>query len=279
MSDKELTTQDQDQEQDNDNMESNIVEYLEASSESKPKLTEDLITFYELSRIDKELFEIEEEKGDLPKIIPTLKAKLEEIEAKNTNRDSVLTSLEKEKKTLTESNLKTEEKITKYDQEKFSVKSNKEYDAIMTSIDNSFDEIRKNEKRLKEITKMIEDHNKNNEDVDTKLNSMREELEEKQAMLKELEEEYKADEKEMRNRRNTHLKKLSSEHKSLYEKMNRMYGGEAVSIVRKGNCTGCYNAIPPQKVIEIKTAERIFVCESCGRILISEELIPAQENA
>ncbi|CAN5467718.1 hypothetical protein BH10BAC5_BH10BAC5_12160 [soil metagenome] len=267
------------EDRDNDHLESTILEYLGESSQSKPKLIDELITFYELSRIDKELFEIEEEKGDLPKIIPSLKAKLEDIATKNSDRDSVLTSLEKEKKTLTESNIKIEEKITKYDQEKFSVKSNKEYDAIMTSIDNSFDEIRKNEKRLKEIGKLIEDHNKNNEDVDAKLNILREELEEKQAMLKELEEEYKADEKEMKKKKKVLIDKLTTEHKSLYEKMNRMYHGEAVSIVRKGNCTGCYNAIPPQKVIEIRTAERIFVCESCGRILISEELLPAQENS
>jgi hypothetical protein len=52
-----------------------------------------------------------------------------------------------------------------------------------------------------------------------------------------------------------------------------MYKGEAAAIVRKGNCSGCYNSIPPQRVIEIKTAEKVFTCQSCGRILISEELI------
>ncbi len=262
-----------------EHLESTILEYTSESSESKPKLTEKLITFYDLSRIDKELFEIEEEKGDLPKIIPTLKAKLEEIATKNSDRDSNFAALEKEKKTLTESNIKIEEKITKYDQEKFSVKSNKEYDAIVTTIDNSFDEIRKNEKRLKELVKQIEDHNKNNEDVESKLNTLRLELEDKQAMLKELEEEYKSDEKEMKKKKKALMESLTAENKSLYEKMNRMYNGEAVSIVRKGNCTGCYNAIPPQKVIEIRAAEKIYVCESCGRILISEELIPVQENS
>ena len=260
-----------------DHLESTILEYTSESAESQPKIVDKLITFYELSKIDQELFEIEEEKGDLPKIIPTLKSKLEEIETKNSDRDSNFASLEKEKKTLTDTNLKIEEKITKYDQEKFSVKSNKEYDAIMTTIDNSFDEIRKNEKRLKEVAKQIEDHNKNTEDVESKLNKLREELEEKQAMLKELEEEYKSDEKEMKKKKDVLMKTLSAENKALYERMNRMYNGEAVAIVRKGNCTGCYNAIPPQKVIEIRTAEKLFVCESCGRILISEELVPTNE--
>ena len=41
-----------------------ILEYFEEKSgDLKPKVTEKLITFYKLSKIDKELFEIEEEKS------------------------------------------------------------------------------------------------------------------------------------------------------------------------------------------------------------------------
>jgi len=66
---------------------------------------------------------------------------------------------------------------------------------------------------------------------------------------------------------------LSEDIVNLYERINGTYKGEAVAVVRKGNCSGCYNSIPPQRVLEIKSAEEIFQCQSCGRILVDETQI------
>ena len=57
-----------------------ILEYFEEDAkENKPKVTEKLMTFYKLSKIDKELFEIEEVKGDLPDVIADLREKVTEL--------------------------------------------------------------------------------------------------------------------------------------------------------------------------------------------------------
>ena len=78
---------------------------------------------------------------------------------------------------------------------------------------------------------------------------------------------------------NVLLKNLNAEDKALYTRLKKMFKGEVIAIVRKGNCTGCYNSIPPQKVIEIATAEKVYTCESCGRILISEEVLKSNIDA
>ena len=47
---------------------------------------------------------------------------------------------------------------------------------------------------------------------------------------------------------------------------------DAVVKVRKGACNGCYRAIPPQTLVEMRRFEQLFTCEHCGRLLVDEEI-------
>ena len=49
-------------------------------------------------------------------------------------------------------------------------------------------------------------------------------------------------------------------------------------IVDRNACGGCFNRIPPQKQIEIKTHKKVIVCEYCGRIMIDPELAAAVQE-
>ncbi|HAX47826.1 MAG TPA: hypothetical protein DCX92_02460, partial [Bacteroidetes bacterium] len=71
------------------------------------------------------------------------------------------------------------------------------------------------------------------------------------------------------------IKSIDPEDLAYYERISSVKYGEAVAVVRKGSCLGCYSSIPPQKAIEIRTADKFYSCESCGRILIAEEIITA----
>jgi uncharacterized protein len=53
-----------------------------------------------------------------------------------------------------------------------------------------------------------------------------------------------------------------------FEQVVRAKGGLAVVPVQRGACGGCFNSLPPQAVNEIRKAEELIVCESCGRILV-----------
>ncbi|HCN04396.1 MAG TPA: hypothetical protein DIS79_02160 [Bacteroidetes bacterium] len=42
--------------------------------------------------------------------------------------------------------------------------------------------------------------------------------------------------------------------------------------IRKNSCSGCYSAIPSQRIMEMKyNREKIHTCENCGRILCTED--------
>ncbi len=263
-----------------DNTPSVILEYFEEDSDTKkPKVTEKLMTFYKLSKIDKELFEIEEEKGDLPEVIKNLKGKIASIEKEVSDRQKRVIDLNTTKDKLTASNKKTEERITKYEEQKFSAKNNKDYDDIMKTIDAGLEEMEGFEKKMKDITNEIKNEVDATNELTGRVEGLKTDLTEKEEVLHELDENYKSEEDEMKKDYNVLLKNLNAEDKALYTRLKKMFKGEVIAIVRKGNCTGCYNSIPPQKVIEIATAEKVYTCESCGRILISEEVLKSNIDA
>ena len=177
------------------------------------------------------------------------------------------------KSRLSKENKKSEEIISKYDEQKYSVKSNKEYDDIVKSIDTNFVSVEKNEKRIKEIIAEIEEHTTKADDYKKRFEEESKELEESQSKLDELNKQYEEEEKQLNDKRKTLLKQLDEDKQNLYNRINNSFKGEAIAIVRKENCSGCFNSIPPQRVIEIRSAQKIFTCQSCGRILIDDSLI------
>ena len=40
--------------------------------------------------------------------------------------------------------------------------------------------------------------------------------------------------------------------------------------VDRDACGGCFNKIPPQRQLDIRSRKKIIVCEYCGRILIDK---------
>ena len=46
--------------------------------------------------------------------------------------------------------------------------------------------------------------------------------------------------------------------------------GLAVVTVQRDACGGCFNKIPPQRQLDIRSRKKIIVCEYCGRILIDK---------
>ncbi|MDZ4711575.1 MAG: C4-type zinc ribbon domain-containing protein [bacterium] len=246
--------------------------FTDKVEDQKPKMTDTLLKFLALREIDEELAEIDEEKGDLPESIETMIAKQEAYEGELNGKREILVKLEEEQNLLEKADSTFEEKINKYDEQKFNVRSNKEYDEIVKTIDSLFEEVKKNETRVKEIKEVSETLRGEVEGLEGKITEQKSELGEKQTLLDELNEQYKQDEVVLKEKRHTLISGLDYYSSSLYERINNSFRGEATAIVRKGNCSGCFNSIPPQRVIEIRIAEKIFTCQSCGRILIPEEV-------
>jgi predicted nucleic acid-binding Zn-ribbon protein len=53
--------------------------------------------------------------------------------------------------------------------------------------------------------------------------------------------------------------------------------GLAVVSVERDACGGCFNQIPPQRQLDIRSRKKIIVCEYCGRILIDLDLVDEEK--
>ncbi|MDA9121355.1 C4-type zinc ribbon domain-containing protein [Flavobacteriales bacterium] len=42
-------------------------------------------------------------------------------------------------------------------------------------------------------------------------------------------------------------------------------------------CGGCFNKIPPQRILDISLRKKIIVCEHCGRVLVDPEIDGKEE--
>ena len=253
--------------------ESRILEFYNNKLNSKKDITSVLKILFELTKVDKELADIKEEKGDLPDKITTLTEKIDVFrERKEVTEENINKYNTEEKKTLKE-NKTFEGQVSKLDEQKYIVKNNKEYDEISKMIDRCWETLEKNDKRLKEIAVKKNELETDLDFINQRLQECINDRTENQLKLDDVTKEYEEEENMLRNERLSMLMKLDEDIKNLYERINSSFEGEATAIVRKGNCSGCYTSIPPQREIEIKMAGQIFTCQSCGRILIDESLV------
>jgi predicted nucleic acid-binding Zn-ribbon protein len=251
-----------------------ILEYFEEDTiQQKTSYVKVLLMLFELTKIDEELAEIVDEKGDLPVRIENLKERMAVIDEHLAEDKLKLKTFESEEKALNKENKNLDEKVTKYDESKYKAKNNKEYDEITKQIDSMMETIDKNDARLKELKSYQENLVKGILEMSKSNDELKAELKEDTAHLNSLNKQFEDEENELNEKRKIILDKLSDDHKMLYERINGSLQGEATAIVRKGNCSGCYNSVPPQREIEIRMAEDIYLCQSCGRIMIDEKLI------
>ncbi len=241
-------------------------------------MKERILKLYNLNKIDRELSELISLRGDIPARIDDLSSEKKQLDDRANELRGELDDINSSESNVQSENDELLKKIEKNDEllRSGALKSNKEYDALAKEIDDAETKIKNNEKAAKEDNSARKAAIENElvliagqlEDVNVELDQNLKELEE---LTKQTGEE----EKELTSQRDELLKDIDPEDLAHYERISSVKFGEAVAVVRKGSCLGCYSSIPPQKAIEIRTADKFYSCESCGRILIAEEIITA----
>lgn len=231
-----------------------------------------LKTLYELQLVDDQLDELEELRGDLPSAVQELETKINSIKndigAKEKEKQESL--VKREENEAEAEKLKSNQK--KFKSQLYSVRNNKEYDALTKEIDHTDEIIAKliaendaladNSKKLaaqiEELTPMLDELQKG--------------LEEKEADLGEIIKTNEKEEAKLREERAKIEAKAKKPDIATYLKIRKAKKGIAVATLKRSACSGCHNIVPPQRQLEIRRNNRIFFCEYCGRILVSNEI-------
>lgn len=226
----------------------------------------------QLAAVDAELDELHEELGDLPvevkKIEKVVRAKQENVDATL----AAIAELNQLRGTAHITMQESQDKEQRLAQQQFQVKNNREFDAITKEIDHLKLERANLEERLRTAGVTEENLNITLAQQQSELNEAREKMVEKEKALEVLSGDQNEDLRKFIALRLQIIAKLDDALEAEYERI-RTFHNEAAVALRKNSCSGCYSAIPSQRIMEMKyQRDRLYTCESCGRILFTEDV-------
>ncbi len=246
-----------------------IKEKIDASIEGK------LRCLYELQLIDSKIDRLRTVRGELPLEVSDLEDIVAGLETRLNNVTEEVGGLEtqiEEKKQNIKDFLAN---IKKYEAQQSKVRNNREYDAITKEIEFQNLEIQLAEKRSKEAKAGIASKSDLLERSKTEFEERTKDLKVKKSELDEIISETEKEEKELIKDSEKASAKIEDRLLNAYKRIRaNTRNGLAVVTVDRDACGGCYNKIPPQRQLDIKTSKKIIVCEHCGRVLVDATIIP-----
>ena len=228
---------------------------------------------YALQQVDSQLQEVEDLKGDLPSIVAGLQSRVTELKTKLKDLQNLLKQSKSDRDGADLEILDLAEKVEKYKNQQLNVKSNKQYDALTREIESAEQRSGKLEKEMELLENKMETAKKDIETITAQLEEVSGEFDERQKELREVNKEHEKEELRLKHEREKLVARLTDSDIERYDRIKNAKGGVAVVPVKREACGGCFNRVPPQKILEIRQNSRMYTCEHCGRILVSDSII------
>ena len=233
-----------------------------------------LKALYQLQQVDLKLDGLLEERGDLPAEVEELGKKISTLKAQIKENDDFLKKAVVRKKEIDKELDEIRKRIDKYTDMRIKVKTNREYDALSKQIDNSKEKLQSLHKELEDMQSKEDVSGRDVEKLKKEYDEEEEVYSSKKVELEELVSLTHDEEKRYVKDREKHVQKIDRQSFSRYEMIRKATKGKAiVPVVRRNACGGCYNVLPPQRLIDLRQMEKIFTCDHCGRILVPNEIV------
>jgi uncharacterized protein len=249
-------------------MEKNKTHDIEISVEDR------LRALYSLQMVDSEIDKIKTLRGELPLEVQDLEDEVAGLETRLGNLRDEVVALEKSVQKKHTEISESEALIKKYEEQQKNVRNNREFDSLSKEIEYQHLEIELYNKKIKEFNVQIEEKKVVITESESLLDDRKSDLENKRSELDEIISDTQKEEEGL-------YKKLDKVQGIIEERLLTAYkrirsnarNGLAVVPVQRDACGGCFNQIPPQRQLDIKSRKKIIVCEYCGRILVDDEII------
>jgi predicted nucleic acid-binding Zn-ribbon protein len=235
-------------------------------------LKKKLQSLYMLQLIDLELDELKLRRGDLPETVRDLESKVEEYKKQHSELDQQLVEGKRQCDEMEAVSLDLQAGIDKHKAQFDVVKTNKEYDALTNEIEASQKRIEENEVNTEAIREAAVKIREEMAELEAQINEKNVELVDRHKELEEVLAQTKDEEDVLLDKRKIAVSEVSDEDMVMYNRIRGAKNGKAVVPVRNNSCSGCYNVVPPQLRLEIRKHNKLYICEQCGRILVSQEI-------
>lgn len=234
---------------------------------------EKLKALYELQMVDSKIDNIKRLRGELPLEVQDLEDEIEGLQTRVQNYEDEAVKLGESINNKKNEIKDSQALIKKYTEQQNNVRNNREYDSLSKEIEFQTLEIELCEKRIREYTAKIEDKKKVTEESKGILADRTSDLETKNAELNSITSETQREEEELENKALAIQEIIEDRLKNAYKKIRgNARNGLAVVSVQRDACGGCFNKIPPQRQLDVRSRKKIIVCEYCGRIFVDPDM-------
>jgi hypothetical protein len=232
-----------------------------------------LKALYNLQTVDTEVDKIKILRGELPLEVQDLEDEIAGLETRAKNHKEEVVNFEQTVTTKKNEIKDSEALIKKYEEQQMNVRNNREFDSLSKEIEFQTLEMELCEKRIREFTAQVTDKNEIIEKANTVLKERQDDLDIKKAELDEIIADTQKEEVVLLKRSEKIETLIEPRLLTAYKRIRKnARNGLAMVIIQRAACGGCFNKIPPQRQLDIKSRKKIIVCEYCGRILVDDEI-------
>ncbi|MXW05889.1 MAG: hypothetical protein F4Z81_12615 [Gemmatimonadetes bacterium] len=234
-------------------------------------MQESLRALLELQKTDQDLHELEQFKVDIPNQLETMETAQSEAETRLSDQETKVEDIEKDRRQHERDLQAAQEQVKKYQGQLYSVKTNKEYDALQAEIQAQKNRISELEDAILQLISEAETEQETLETIRGETESLIERFGEERTALESRLSAVDEDVAVKMDERKRMAMRVENQVLKVYDRIRRNLRGMTVVPLKKGACSGCFHVIPLQVIMQIRQGRRLISCESCGRILILEE--------
>jgi predicted nucleic acid-binding Zn-ribbon protein len=243
---------------------------LHTARKGRLPLRDQLELLWELQKIDLDLKDIKEDRDRYPKEIKKLDEN-KNIEKERVQKEREKIELLEKERRRKEGHLNLEqEKIKRAEGRMFEVKTNKEYQALLSEIE-AIKEA--NSREEEEILQVMDEIDELKKDLSKREKEMAITMEKIGAEKRKMQERMAQGDtvwKQQLERREVVSKQIESKLLKLYNTLKEKRQGIGVVSVKQETCQGCFVNVPPQMFIEVQKNNTLIRCPNCNRILYWE---------
>jgi predicted nucleic acid-binding Zn-ribbon protein len=244
------------------------------SHESEIPVEDRLRALYSLQLVDSEIDKIKTLRGELPLEVQDLEDEIAGLETRLGNLRDEVTNLDKAIAKKNNEIAESQVLIKKYEDQQKNVRNNREFDSLSKEIEYQNLEIELCNKKIKEFEVQTDDKKIIITESENALNDRKADLENKKAELDEIISDTQKEEEGLYKKSDKIQSVIEDRLLTAYKRIrSNARNGLAVVSIQRDACGGCFNQIPPQRQLDIKSRKKIIVCEYCGRILVDDEII------
>ncbi|PZX20724.1 hypothetical protein LX69_00149 [Breznakibacter xylanolyticus] len=234
---------------------------------------ERLRAIYDLQIVVSEIDKIQTLRGELPLEVQDLEDEIAGLETRFGNLEADMKRLNDQitakKNEIKEAGVL----IKKYEAQQGNVRNNREFDSLNKEIEFQRLEIELCEKRIREFTVELKAKKDQVDSSTAQLEERKADLEAKKHELDEIINETQAEEQRLEAKANEIEGQIEERLLTAFKRIRKnARNGLAVVSVQRDACGGCFNKIPPQRQMDIRSRKKVIVCEYCGRILVDDDI-------